>query len=207
MTRKRYRKYPITDLADNIIGFSCPEKHIEIRECDKRQADMVIVPHHYSHKVTKNSCLSMLVLFHNKIRGALQIGYGIRPKIKMRGQIDSNTTREFDRMWLSDEMPKYSETIVLSLFHRYLRMAHPEVKQLISYADTSAGNKGTIYKAANYHLIEAIKADFYILPDGERVHPVSMWHRHGTRVWDFLQLQYPGIRKAEGKQLKFIYYL
>lgn len=86
MTRKRYSKYPITDLAGNVIGFSCPEKHIEIRECDKRQADMVIVPHHYSHKVTKNSCLSMLVLFHNKIRGALQMGYGIRPKIKMGGQ-------------------------------------------------------------------------------------------------------------------------
>lgn len=45
------------------------------------------------------------------------------------------------------------------------------------------------------------------LPDGERVHPVTMWHRHGTRAWDFLQAHYPGIRKAEGKQLKFIFNL
>lgn len=207
MTRKRYGKHPITDLAGNVIGYSCPKKHIEIRECEKHQADRIIVPHHYSHKVTKNSCLSMLVIYQGKISGALQMGYGIRPKIKMGGAIDSNTTREFDRMWLSDEMPKYSETIVLSLFHRYLRKAHPEVRQLISYADTSAGNKGTIYKAANYRLVEGIKADFYIMPDGERVHPVSMWHRHGTRAWDFLQRQYPGIRKAKGQQLKFIYYL
>ena len=78
---------------------------------------------------------------------------------------------------------------------------------LISYSDTSVGNIGTIYKAGNYKLIDDIKADFYILSNGERVHPVSMWHRHGTRAWDFLQKEYPGIRKAEGRQLKFAYVL
>lgn len=42
---------------------------------------------------------------------------------------------------------------------------------------------------------------------GERVHPVSMWHRHGTRSWDFLQNHYPNIRKADGYQLRFVYEL
>ena len=32
----------------------------------------------------------------------------------------------------------------------------------------------------------------------ERVHSVSMWQRHGTRLWDFLKKQYPDIRKADG---------
>lgn len=108
-------------------------------------------------------------------------------------------------MWLSDTMPKFSETITLSLFHHYMRLAHPEVKVLISYADTTAGNNGTIYRAANYELIDRLQADFYLLPSGERVHPVSMWHRHGTRAWDFLQQQYPGIvHIRDGYQLKFI---
>ena len=51
---------------------------------------------------------------------------------------------------------------------------------------------------------ETLKADFYVLPDGERVHPVTMWHRHKTRVMDVLQKIYPGIKKAEGYQLKFV---
>ena len=89
-----------------------------------------------------------------------------------------------------------------------MRLAHPEVKVLISYADTSVGNKGTIYKAANYELIDRLQADFYLLPSGERVHPVSMWHRHGTRAWDFLQKKYPGIAHIrDGEQLKFVKYL
>lgn len=206
---RKLKKEPILDLFGGCIGYSCKEKGIVIRECDKSDADKVIVPHHYSHKVTKNSFCSLLVYYHDKVSGALQVGYGIRPKIK--GEYEAETVREFDRMWLSDEMPKYSETIVLSLLHHYLRKAHPEVKTLISYADTSAGNTGTIYKAANYKLLDRLKADFYLVPVGgglyERVHPVTMWHRHGSRAWDFLQKTYPGILKADGEQLKFVYEL
>ena len=199
----KLRKFPITDLFGGVIGYECPEKGIAIRECEKSQADSIVTPHHYSHKVTKNSCINLLVTYYGKVEGAMQIGYGIRPKIKH--ELDSDNVREFDRMWLSDNMPKFSETIALSLLIHYLRKAHPEIKHLISYADTSAGKTGTIYKAGNYRYEGKVKADFYILADGERVHPVSMWHRHKTRAWDFLQKQYPGIRKAEGFQLKFVY--
>ena len=171
-------------------------------ECEKALADSVIVPNHYSHKAVSNSCINLVVLYQGKVEGALQIGYGIRPKIK--GDLDPENTREFDRMWLSDNMPKYSETITLSLLTHYLRMRHPEIKHLISYADTSAGKTGTIYKAGNYRLEEKLKADFYVLPDGERIHPVTMWHRHKTRVMDVLKKIYPGIKKADGYQLKFV---
>ena len=202
---KANRKIPGEKCMGGVIGYSAPEKEIVIQECPKALADAVIVPHHYSHKVTKNSCLSFLVYWRGEVHGAMQIGYGIRPKLK--GGYRPEDVREFDRMYLTDAMPKYSETICLSLLHRYLRAAHPEIKVLISYADTSAGNTGTIYKAANYRLDARIRADFYVRPSGERVHPVTMWHRHGTRGWSFLQQQYPGIRKAEGYQLRFIYEL
>lgn len=198
--RKRYVKNPVF-YENELVGYEIPEKFIKIVECEKRQADEIIIPNHYSHKATKNSCISLLVYFHNEVKGAMQIGYGIRPKIK--GDYDAESTREFDRMWLSDEMPKFSESICLSLLHHYLRLKHPEIKHLISYADTSVGNKGTIYRAANYKMIAEIKADFYILASGERVHSVTMWHRHKTRKWEYLQSVYPGIKKANGTQRKF----
>lgn len=199
------KKTYIEDWTGQIIGMACPEKFIEIRVCEKSEADRIISKHHYSGKPTKNSFLSLLVYYNGEVNGALQLGYGIRPKIK--GDYDPDEVREFDRMWLSDLMPKFSETITLSLLHRFLKRAYPKIKLLISYSDTSVGNMGTIYKAGNYKLIDDIKADFYILSNGERVHPVSMWHRHGTRAWDFLQKEYPGIRKADGRQLKFAYQL
>lgn len=200
----KLKKRPITDLFGYCMGYECPEKQIAIVECQRVEADEIIIAHHYSHKVAPNTCINLLVIYKGQKEGALQIGYGIRPQIKDEyGTADD--TREFDRMYLSDVMPKFSETIVLSLLTHYLRAAHPEIKHLVSYADTSAGKSGTIYRAGNYRFVEAIKADFYILADGERVHPVTMWHRHKTREWSVLQSIYPGIRKADGHQLKFIY--
>lgn len=204
--RKKLEKTPVFGFCGFIVGYECKEKGIRLVECDKSQADSVIVPHHFSHKVTMNSCINLLVLYNGKISGAMQIGYGIRPRIKTEreGVLDYHKVREFDRMWLSDEMPKYSETICLSLLHHYLKATHKEIKYLISYADTSIGNKGTIYKAANYELVDTLKADFYVLPSGERIHPVTMWHRHKTRKWSVISSLYEGIRKANGFQLKFL---
>lgn len=204
--RKKLVKTPVYGFCGFIIGYECKEKGIRLIECDKSQADAIIVPHHFSHKVTKNSCINLLVLYRGKISGAMQIGYGIRPHIKTErdGVLDYHKVREFDRMWLSDDMPRFSESICLSLLHHYLRATHKEIKYLISYADTSIGNTGTIYKAANYELIDTLKADFYVLPSGERIHPISMWHRHRTRTWEVISKIYPDIQKAEGCQLKFL---
>ena len=198
----KIKKKPIIQ-DGKYVGYEAPSKGIKILVCKKSEADPIIVANHYSHKVTRNSFLSFLVYHYGKVSGALQIGYGINPRKK--GNYNPDEVREFDRMWLSDEMPKFSETITLSLLHHFLKIAHPEIKHLISYADTTVGNEGTIYKAANYKLIDKRKADFYILESSERVHPVTMWHRHGTRKWAFLQEHYPNIKKADGFQIKCVY--
>lgn len=201
----KLKKTAILDDDGNIIGYEAKAKNIQIRVCKKSDADPIIIANHYSHTVTRNSFLSFLVYYEGKVSGALQIGYGTNPRKK--GNYNPDEVREFDRMWLSDDMPKFSETITISLLHHYLKKVHPEIKHLISYSDNSSdvGNEGTIYKAANYRQIDKIKSDFYILETGERVHPITMWHRHGTRRWAFLQEHYPNIKKSDGYQIKYVY--
>lgn len=202
---KKLKKDPIYDFFGYIIGYECKKKEIKIILCEKYQADNIIKYNHYSKSSCKNSFVNLLVYYKNKINGALQIGYGIRPN--KNGIYKKNEVAEFDRMYLSDLMPKFSETIVLSMLHKFLKIRYTKLKAIISYCDTSVGNKGTIYKAGNYKLIDKIKCDFYITEKNERIHPVTMWHRHKTRKIDFLKKKYPNIKKAKGYQLKFIYYL
>ena len=189
---------------DILVGIECKSKHTKLLEVDKKVADEIIRKNHYSKKPCSNSFVSFIVEWRGATHGALQVGYGIRNDKK-----DTSDTAEFDRMWLSDDMPKFSETNVISMLHKFLKLAHPNIKRIWSYADESAGNPGTIYKAANYRHVEDIPVDFYLLPDGERVHPVSMWHRHGTRKKDVLDELYPGIKhlKNQHKQRKFEYVL
>jgi hypothetical protein len=191
-----------------LIGWR--RKWIDLVEVATERADRMIIEHHYSHKATSNRFLSMGVFSSQygggKMLGVIQLGYGIKPQQKYTWgeDVTGENACEFDRMWLDDALPKFSETIVLSCLDHYLRVKYPSIKYLISYADGSTGRTGTIYKAANYKSLGSIKADFYILPSGERVHPVTMWHRHGTREWKTLQTIYPGIKKAEGRQYRFI---
>ena len=190
--------------GDRVEGVSCPAKAIVLARADNEAVGRYIAARHYSGTACQNTAISFFVYWYGEVHGALQLGYGIRPDVN--GGREGNETREFDRMWLSDDMPKYSETIVLSLLHLFMRKAFPDIRRIVSYADTSVGNTGTIYRAANYREVGRIPVDFYLLPGGDRVHPVTMWHRHGTRAWEYLKERYPGIQRVKGGGLVHIKY-
>jgi len=151
-----------------------------IEEADGLLVDKLVVKHHYSHKST-NRFLSFLVCGQ---QGFLQLGYGIRPHEKhtISKLITKDNYCEFDRMWLSDDLPKYSESRVIGLLLSYLKQVYKRIQFIITYADGSVGNVGTIYKATNAIVTGKFPVDFYLLTSGERVHPVSMWHRHKSRA-------------------------
>lgn len=188
-----------------------------IKETVSSKIDKLVIEHHYSHKATKNRFLSFMVGTNATVtkpphrnEGFLQLGYGIRPRMKhtITKLITSENYCEFDRMWLSDSLPKFSESRVIGLLLSYLRQVYKRIQFVITYADGSVGNYGTIYKATNAIPIGKTKVDFYLLPDGERIHPVSMWHRHKTRKWVVVTEIYPGIKHITNEfQYKFLYIL
>lgn len=196
----------IFDDNGKIIGIK--NLNLCLKECSNKEADTVIKKFHYSKKVTKNRFISLCV---NKNLGYLQLGYGIRPTSKrnISKYINKNNYCEFDRMWLSDLLPKNSESQVISLLISYIKQKYKNIKFIITYADESVGNKGIIYQATNALYIGSIDVDFYVLESGERVHPVSMYHRHKTRAWETLQKIYPNIKHIKGnfKQRRFLYIL
>ena len=181
--------------------------HYWIKEAPSSVVDKLVIKHHYSHKATKNRFLSFIV---GAQEGFLQLGYGIRPRMKhtITKLITADNYCEFDRMWLSDSLPKFSESRVIGLLLSYLKQVYPRIKFVITYADGSVGNYGTIYKATNAIVLDKKKVDFYLLPDGERIHPVSMWHRHKTRKMNVVSGIYPGIKHVTNEyQYRFLYIL
>ena len=69
----KLKKHPIIQ-DGKIIGYEQKEKEIKIVVCNKKEADEIIIANHYSHKATKNSFLSFLVYYKDKVAGALQVG-------------------------------------------------------------------------------------------------------------------------------------
>ena len=178
-----------------------------IQEAHTSMVNPAVVKHHYSHKTAAGTLISFLV---NDNKGFLQLGHGIRPQEKhtVSSLISPSNYLEFDRMWLDDILPKYSESQVISLLISYLKQVRKAIKFLITYADGTVDNFGTIYKATNAFRIGKSPSDIYLLQTGERVHPVTMWHRHKTRAWAFLQRTYPGIKRLNNNfQYRFLYVL
>lgn len=57
---------------------------------------------------------------------------------------------ELSRLWVSDEMPRNTESWFIAQTVRWIRRNRPSVGALVSYADPSQGHVGTIYKASNW---------------------------------------------------------
>ena len=194
-----------TLLGNELIGVT--NGFLTLKEVKNSVVDILVRKYHYSHKPTKNRFFSMIV---NNEDGFVQLGYGIRPTLKKHicSLIEKGNFCEFDRMWLSDKLPKNSESQVISLLLTYIKNKYPKIKFIITYADGSVGNTGIIYKASNAIYIDKIKVDFYLLPTGERIHPVSMYHRHKSRAKNVLEKIYPGIIHIHNEfQYRYLYIL
>ena len=183
---------------------------IEVVECNHSLVDGMIARYHYSRKITSNRWKSFAVYYRGVLKGGMQIGYGIKPQEKEHIIEGANSTnvKEFDRMWLSDDMPKFSESKVISKLIKLLRMNYPEVKVLISYADGIRGKVGTIYQATGFVYVGYVNGEFYYIPSkDEWVHPVTMWHWHGTRKIEVLKKIYPDIKHVKGPQYRYVFFL
>jgi hypothetical protein len=196
---------------ENLLGFDIigiTNNKYTLIEVENNIVDELVRIHHYSHKPTKNRFTSFLI---NENKGFMQLGYGIRPKIKhlISSMITMDNYCEFDRMWLSDDLPKFAESQCISLLLEFVKIKYPKIKFIITYADGSVGNTGIIYKATNAIAIDKLQCDFYLLPNGERIHPVSMYHRHKTRAWQTISKLYPGIKhiKKGYYQYRYLYIL
>ena len=59
-------------------------------------------------------------------------------------------TGELARVYLLDGIPRNAESWLIGKSCRWIRSNHREVRFLVSYADPSAGHRGTIYEASNW---------------------------------------------------------
>ena len=143
----------------------------------------------------------------NKTQGYIQLRYGMNPTKKqtISKLITLENHCEVDRMWLSDELPKFSESQVISLLLSYIKQTYPRIQFIITYADESMGNTGIIYQATNAIYLGKHKTHFYILPNGERTHAVSLWHKYKTSSKAFLDKK--GIKSQITWQHRYLYIL
>lgn len=79
---------------------------------------------------------------------------------------------ELHRLALLDSEPKCSESALIAASLRLLHADRPDIRGVITFADSTQGHLGTIYQASNaLYLGTTGRAIFYLDQDGRLRHP------------------------------------
>ena len=223
MAKSRQRSYhppqlsdylpPTEEYSDYILGETGAQgfgnKDFYVAQIPCKTARTVIVAHHYSHRVVNNSYLHLGVYVKGAFEGVMQFGYALCPA--RAGKVVEGTVQgeymELNRMWLSDDAPRNSESQAISYAIKYIRQACPSVAWIQSFADERCGGLGVVYQAANFLYLGSHTTAFYLL-DGDYYHDMLLTcHLTGGQRGFFLRNNLQRAEKITARQFRYIFFL
>lgn len=171
-------------------------------------AKALIERHHYLHSLPGGTMLAFGVFVEGRLLGAIILGVGpFNAHCLVEGALPDDCL-VLTRLWLSDELPRNSESKVIGIALRQLRR-HTSLKFLLSYADPSQGHLGTIYQATGWlytGLSEAMP--LYSLGGDKPCHSRSFSHAYGTHSLRHFAEHGVDVRVVpQSRKHRYIYFL
>ena len=200
----------------------------QIKEISRAFATDFIQSLHYSKTMPKLTKHFLGCFLEDKLVGVLTLGWGTQPKAtiaKLFDGLDTKDYYEIGKMCMKEEMPRNSESQMISAVVFWMKENCPEKKFLYTWADGIMGKPGYVYQAANFLYGGFIWTQIYISANGEKIHPRSARRlcdenvkfklerepnffegKKGERIYWLTQdfLDYKGISKIHGKQFRYI---
>tara|TARA_R100000005_G_scaffold56228_1_gene28077 strand:+ start:1266 stop:2093 length:828 start_codon:yes stop_codon:yes gene_type:complete len=200
-----------------------------IKAIDKFTATEMIQSLHYSKIMPRLTKHYLGCYVNDDLVGVLTLGWGTQPKATINKLFKGFGTKDYyeiGKMCMTEEMPRNSESQMISGVIKWMKKNTPEKKFLFTWADGIMGKPGYVYQAANFLYGGFIHTQIYISKDGEKIHPRSARKlcdenvafklerepeffdgKKGKRIYWLTQdfLDYKGVSKITGKQFRYIY--
>lgn len=177
---------------------------ISLIDCET--AKNYIIKNHYSHGC-HNAPSPCYGLFDNdKLIGVLMFATPCSENVRASvfGEQYKDWVIELHRLHILDVTPKNTESWFISRCLKLLRQDRPQTKAVISFADSTQGHSGIIYRATHFFYCgKTGKATFYLDQDGRLRHP----HQNGVNITRKMALEkgwQPVIRFSKNRYL-YIY--
>lgn len=189
--------------------------NFEVKEITKDVALDMIKKYHYSNTLPKlNKCFVGFYL-ENELVGVVTLGWGTRPLHTIKKLFPSLETKDYleiGRMCMTNDMPKNSESQMLSLLTKFIKQKLPYVKVLFTWADGMLGKCGYVYQASGFIYCGYFLTDVY-MKDGQKIHPrqtralLSPNDKRKTVRPTNEQMREYNIEHYKGKQFKYFKFL
>ena len=181
---------------------------IQVSPISPVTAKSIVTREHYLHSMPGGTQLCLGVFTGDYPLGVLMLGVGPANVHRMVDRAEPSDCLTLSRLWLSDDLPKNSESRVLGVVLRFLRR-ETSVKFVVSYADPSAGHVGTIYQASNWiYTGTSLAMPLLDLGDGRARHSRSLAHEFGTHSLKHFKSHGINVRRIpQAAKHRYIYFL
>lgn len=154
---------------------------LHISPVQTSMARALIIQNHYLHTFPAGTHLTFGIFDDGNLRGAISLGVGPYNTPSLVEGASFQDCLTLTRFWLSDQLPKYSESRVLGNLLRCFKR-NTSLKFLVTYADPAQGDVGTIYQASNWlYTGLSHSVDLYDFGDGKLRHCRSVAATFGSR--------------------------
>lgn len=188
----------------------CNTSLIYLQSINKSVAKTLIEKNHYTHKWSlctvaygiyqKNYIESTFFGgFNGKLIGVIVYGnaVGRNASTSISPLLTNDNVLELTRLWIEDGHGKNIESFCIAESIRLLNIEYPHIKCILSYADSEAGHKGTIYQATGFlyqgdnYVDVALMPNYSVSltgpPNYEWIHSRSVYARWKTHNVDKLK--------------------
>ena len=190
----------------------------DIKEIEREDALRMIQQYHYSNTLPKLNKYFLGFFLENELVGVVTLGWGTRPRHTIQRifpSLDTKDYLEIGRMCMTDEMPRNSESQMLSQLVKWMKVNLPEIKVLFTWADGMLGKVGYVYQASNFIYAGYSGGEMY-LKDGVKLHVRQMKSflvsegKKDSRITvrpTLEQMRKYGIQHFKGKQYRYLLFL
>lgn len=185
-----------------------------VKEIDRQVAQDMIQTYHYSNTLPRNNKHFLGFFLDDTLVGVITLGYGTRPRHTIQRIFPSLNTcdyYEIGRMCMTENMPRNSESQMLSACIKWIKQNEPDIKVLFTWADGMLGKCGYVYQASNFIYTGYSKGEMYV-KDGVKMHVRGMKHflsPNDSRITvrpTLEQMREYNIQHFKGKQYGYIYF-
>lgn len=188
-----------------------------VKEISKELALDMIQKYHYSNTLPKLNKHFVGFYLNDELVGVVTLGWGTRPLHTIKKIFPSLETKDYyeiGRMAMTEEMPRNSESQMISKLVKWIKKNEPNIKVLFTWADGIMGKAGYVYQSCSFLYGGYGITDIY-LQDGVKIHPrqtraLFMIDKNDTRktirpTWE--QMEKNNIQHIRGKQFKYLKFL
>lgn len=146
----------------------------KINLIDCETAKKYIIKNHYSHGCHNAPSPCYGLFDNNKLIGVLMFATPCSEAVRASvfGEEYKDWVIELHRLHILDCTPKNTESWFISRCLKLLRQHNQKIRAIISFADSTQGHQGTIYKATHFFYCgKTGKATFYLDETGRLRHP------------------------------------